>query len=104
MSRKLTDDMLKELNRIGDRYCRHGVRMSNLIEIAEDAPESISDKGVIIGIRLALSHEYHEHEYFTVDDVMEVTGESREEIEKRIKELGVETFTLSSTIPGLFSK
>lgn len=103
MSRKLTDDMLKSLNRIGDRYCKHGVRMSNLIEIAEDAPEDISDKGVILGIRLALSHEYRKPEYFTIEDVMEVTGESREVVEQKIKELGVETVTISSLIPGLFN-
>ena len=103
MSRKLTDYILKQLNNVVDRYAKYGVRMSTLIEIAENAPADISDKGVVLGIRLALSHEYHEREYFTIEDAMEITGESKEEIMQRIEELGVETFTLSSSIPGLFN-
>lgn len=56
MSRKLTDYILKQLNNVVDRYAKYGVRMSHLIEIAENAPADISDKGVVLGIRLALSH------------------------------------------------
>ena len=44
-------------------------------------------KAAYIGVKMVLAEFTGEHEYFTVDDVMEVTGESRETILDRIEEL-----------------
>lgn len=38
------------------------------------------------GLRMILAQETGEHEYFSLEDVMEITGESREEILDRIEE------------------
>lgn len=37
-------------------------------------------------IRMSLAHETDEHELFSIEDIMEITGESREEILERIEE------------------
>ena len=38
------------------------------------------------GIRMSLAQFTGEHELFSIEDVMEITGESREEILERIEE------------------
>lgn len=38
------------------------------------------------GVRMSLAQFTGEHEYFSLEDVMEITGESREEILDRIEE------------------
>lgn len=37
------------------------------------------------GVRMCLAHETGEHELFSIEDVMEITGESREELLERIE-------------------
>lgn len=37
--------------------------------------------------RLALAHITGEHEYFSIEDMMEITGESREEVLKQVEDM-----------------
>ncbi len=37
-------------------------------------------------LRMSPGHEFNEHEYFSLDDVMAITGESREELLQRIEQ------------------
>lgn len=39
------------------------------------------------GMRMALAHIAGEHEYFSIEDMMEITGESREEVLKQIEDM-----------------
>lgn len=39
------------------------------------------------GARLALAHVTGEHEYFSIEDMMEITGESREEVLKQVEDM-----------------
>lgn len=39
------------------------------------------------GIRMALTHATGEHEYFSIEDMMEITGESREEVVKQVEDM-----------------
>lgn len=38
------------------------------------------------GLRMSLASAFNEHEYFSLDDVMAITGESREELLQRIEQ------------------
>lgn len=39
------------------------------------------------GTRLALAHITGEHECFSIEDMMEITGESREEVLKQVEDM-----------------
>jgi len=101
-------ETIKELERIYRNYAKYGITMQNLTDIVKSRPDGISEKGATIGIRLALSNEYKEHEYFTVQDVAEITGETVEEVNKRIEENKDELMQsggiveVSSLLNGLF--
>ena len=47
----------------------------------------LSVEGAYNGLRMALGKAFGVKEYFTVEDVMSVTGESREEVVKHIQEM-----------------
>lgn len=99
----MMQETMMELNRIAKRYEKYGVTPEQLISIAETAPAGMTEKAAVLGIRLTLAREYGEREYFTLDDVSEVTGETRAEVQNRINAMGIETMQISSSLPGLFS-
>ena len=99
----MTQDTLNELHKTAERYKKHGITLSQLVSIVETAPEGITERAAIIGIRMSLAREYSETEYFTLDDVSEVTGETTEEVHNRINAMGIDTMQITSLIPGLFS-
>lgn len=39
------------------------------------------------GVRMVLAHVTGEHEYFSIEDMMEITGESREEVVKQVEDM-----------------
>ena len=47
----------------------------------------LSVEGAYNGLRMALGKAFGVEEYFSVEDVMSITGESREEVEMHIQEL-----------------
>ena len=99
----MTSKTLKELKKIEDRYSKYGIFLPQLINLVETSPDAVSERAAILGIRMALAQEYHERDYFTIEDVMEITGETEEEVRQRMKELNVETVEIRSLIPGLFN-
>lgn len=99
----MTMDTIKELKQLAERYKKHGVTLQELVRIAATAPEGITERAAIIGIKLSLAREYGETEYFTVDDVSEVTGETTSEVQERMKAAGIDTLHISSALPDLFS-
>ncbi len=39
------------------------------------------------GVIMVLAHVTGEHEYFSIEDMMEITGESREEVVKQVEDM-----------------
>ena len=46
----------------------------------------MSLEAIYSGLRMSLASAFNEHEYFSLDDVMAITGESREELLQRIEQ------------------
>lgn len=68
-------------------YSRYGVTRENLQPMIEDGiKRGLSLQTIYNGLRMSLASAFGEHEYFTLDDVMEITGESREELLQRIEQ------------------
>lgn len=68
-------------------YSRYGVTKENLQPTIEDGiKRGLSLQTIYNGLRMSLASAFGEHEYFTLDDVMEITGESREELLQRIEQ------------------
>ena len=70
-------------------YEKYGFSRS---EIEEHMKDGVMNQGFSVsvaynGIRLALAHVTGEHEYFSIEDMMEITGESREEVLKQVEDM-----------------
>jgi transcriptional antiterminator len=46
----------------------------------------LSLEAIYSGLRMSLASAFNEHEYFSLNDVMAITGESREELLQRIEQ------------------
>ena len=46
----------------------------------------LSLEAICSGLRMSLASAFNEHEYFSLDDVMAITGENREELLQRIEQ------------------
>ncbi len=106
----MKDETRKKLEEIAKKYGKYGVTPMQCIKIFDSGiKRGISEESAVIGLRLALSAEFNEHEYFTLEDVAAVTGESVEEVKERIKENEEELMKngsiieVSSPLPGLFN-
>nr|WP_294660783.1 hypothetical protein [uncultured Blautia sp.] len=70
-------------------YEKYGFSRS---EIESQMKDGIMNQGFSVsmsynGLRLALAHVTGEHEYFSIEDMMEITGESREEVLKQVEDM-----------------
>ena len=75
------------LDNLCEKYNRFGFEREFLAGLLNSGVgEQFSVKAAYNGIRMCLAHETGEHELFSIEDVMEITGESREEILDRIEE------------------
>lgn len=107
----MKNETRKKLEEVAGRYAKYGVTLTDCINIYNSGiARQISEESAVIGLRLALSHHFSEHEYFTSEDVAVVTGESVEQVNQRIEENKDELMKnghiveVSSSIPGLFDK
>ena len=70
-------------------YEKYGFTREEIEELLKDG---IMNQGFSVnvaynGIRMALAHATGEHEYFSIEDMMEITGESREEVVKQVEDM-----------------
>lgn len=94
-------DYQAEIEYVAAKYRKHGVTVDMVKSLANSGiKRGISQKARIIGVRMVLSRIFNEEDYFSVEDAMEITGESREEIIYRMKQAGITPVTIS-TLPGL---
>ena len=72
-------------------YSKYGITESAIDDAMKDGIENygLSVDAVYNGLRMALSLTIanDEHEYFSIEDVMSITGETREEATKRVEDM-----------------
>lgn len=77
----------KQLIKIAKRYSEYGVTIADCIKLYILGIKSgISEKAAIVGVRYILSHTYNVPENFTSKDIAVVTGETVEQVNRRIEE------------------
>lgn len=75
-----------DLQQIVKKYSKYGVTKDMVKAMVQDGIDNgINVKAAIIGARMILAQTFGEHEYFTSQDVATVTGETVEEVNKRIE-------------------
>lgn len=78
---------ITEEHKIAARYKQFGVTERLVKDLVYSGLQNgISYKAALIGVRLALAHEYNQQEYFTSEDLAEVTGATIEEINALVEE------------------
>ena len=76
------------INNLLANYGKYGVTRTELEPIIDDGIQNydLSLEAIYSGLRMSLASAFNEHEYFSLDDVMAITGESREELLQRIEQ------------------
>lgn len=76
------------INNLLANYGKYGVTRAELEPIVDDGTQNydLSLEAIYSGLRMSLASAFSEHEYFSLDDVMAITGESREELLQRIEQ------------------
>ncbi len=77
------------VDNLAGTYEKYGFTREEIEELLKDG---IMNQGFSVnvaynGIRMALAHATGEHEYFSIEDMMEITGESREEVVKQVEDM-----------------
>lgn len=77
---------MTEEQKIAARYKQFGVdeALVNII-VQSGIDHGLTRKAALIGARMCLSEQFKQHEYFTAEDVAEVTGETVETVCKTIE-------------------
>ena len=76
------------INRLYSTYSKHGITKELITSLFMDGikKQGFSPLNTYNLLRMSLGHEFNEREYFSLDDVMAITGESREELLQRIEQ------------------
>ena len=76
------------INNLLMNYGKYSVTRAELEPIIDDGIQNydLSLEAIYSGLRMSLASAFNEHEYFSLDDVMAITGESREELLQRIEQ------------------
>lgn len=76
------------INSLFANYGKYGITRAELEHSIDDGIHNydLSLEAIYSGLRMSLASAFNEHEYFSLDDVMAITGESREELLQRIEQ------------------
>ena len=76
------------INNLLANYGKYGVTRAELEPIIDDGIQNydLSLEAIYSGLRISLASAFNEHEDFSLDDVMAITGESRGELLQRIEQ------------------
>ncbi len=74
---------------IWNRYGKYGVQRDLIASLMKSGMEEngLTLRSVYNGMRMSLASAFNIPETFTVEDVMDITGESREDVVKRIEKM-----------------
>lgn len=76
------------VNNLYATYSKYGVTKEFLQEMIESGlKRGFSVRATYNGVRMCLGKETNEREYFTLDEVQELTGETREELIARAEQM-----------------
>lgn len=83
------------INNLLANYGKYGITKAELEPIIDDGIQNydLSLEAIYSGLRMSLASAFNEHELFTMADVMAITGETKEELAKRIEQYRVELLT-----------
>lgn len=74
-----------------DRFKKHGISKADITTFIESAlSNGLTLEQTELGTRMALCSHLGIEQYYTVDDVMVATGESRQAVEKKMQEISTE--------------
>ena len=75
------------LDSLYEKYGKYGCEREFLTDLLNSGigEHEFSVRAAYNGVRISLAHFTGEHEYFSLEDVAEITGESREEILNRME-------------------
>lgn len=78
----------KALDALCEKYGKYGYEREFLADLLNSGigEHEFSVRAAYNGVRMSLAHFTGEHEYFSLEDVAEITGESKGEILSRIEE------------------
>lgn len=93
----MNQSIKKQIKELAARYADCGIDESIIMTMMCDGhkPSGLDDRAKLLGVRMCLGNEFNRQEYFSVDDLCHVTGESEEEVLLRMKEAGVAPVTVS---------
>ncbi len=76
------------INNLLANYGKYGVTRAELEPIIDDGIQNydLSLEAIYSGLRMSLASAFNEHEYFSLADVLAITGESRQELLQRIEQ------------------
>ena len=76
------------VQRLYNTYSKYGITEELLNKLFEDGVNNqhFSPQETFNLLRMSLGHEFREREYFSLNDVMAITGERREELLQRIEQ------------------
>ncbi|MBD5495424.1 MAG: hypothetical protein HDR12_13955 [Lachnospiraceae bacterium] len=76
------------INQLYSSYGKFGVSKDLITRLFNDGIEQQGFTPIITYnlLRMSLGKEFKQHEYFSLEDVMAITGESREELLQRIEQ------------------
>lgn len=75
------------LDSLYEKYGKYGCERAFLADLLNSGigEHEFSVRAAYNGVRMSLAHFTGEHELFSIEDVMEITGESREEVLDKIE-------------------
>ena len=80
-------NIANEAKRLAKRYKKHGITKRDILEhIQSGRAAGFDDEAALTGVRLALAHEFGEHEYFSSAEIANALGLTVEEVNNVIEE------------------
>lgn len=78
------DDQVK---RLAERYRKYGIEEQDILDaIQSGRAKGFDDEVALTGVRLALAHEFGEHEYFSSAEIAKALGMTVDEVTSTIEE------------------
>lgn len=89
-----------EIEIVVKRYAKYGYTKADIVKMIKSAPEGITPRGALLGVRMVLGVEHDETEWFCMSDLCEITGEPEDVIKKMLEEKGIEGYRITSPFFG----